>query len=123
MHNSLHRLFHVPHERPNADVGVTFVEFFHQGEDWLYFVIFNNGNDGGVHFGPCVSASVRVAVLAATSLHVFPKSEPAGSAGVKYIFHTFRICLIECYKYRFHISCFSVSFLNYFDKCFYTLTF
>ncbi len=25
----LHRLFHVPHERTNADIGVSFVEFFH----------------------------------------------------------------------------------------------
>ena len=70
MHGASDRPGHFPHERPDPDLLIDGVHFPDLPEDLPdLFVVFYDGQNRGVHFGPGVGAHAGIARLAATDEH------------------------------------------------------
>lgn len=95
-------LFDVPDECADSDFEVAFVEFVDCGEEFGDFVVVDNGHNGRVHFGPCVSSATGFAAVGSTALDVFEEGEARYAEIVEHIFHPFGIGLVEYYEYCFH---------------------
>ena len=88
----------VPNESADTYFLVAFVEFADSDEEVFYFVVVDNGQDGVVHFRPCVGTAMGVAVDIAAPLDVFPEGESPYGEYVKHIFDTFVVGLIVYYQ-------------------------
>ena len=95
--------FDVPDKGADADFLVAFVELSHCGEKLFNFVVVDDGEDGVVHFRPCVGAAVGVTIEVTPSLDVLPKGEAPYLQGVEHVFHAFVVGLVVYYEYRFHV--------------------
>ena len=72
-----------PDEVADADFFVAAVELADGGEDVVDLGVVDDGHDGVVEFGPGMGAAVRVAVLMAAALDVFPKGEASNAERVE----------------------------------------
>ena len=95
-------LLDVPDEGADAHLFVTLVEFADGEEQFVDFVVGDDGDDGVVHLGPGVGAAMGVAVDVAAALYVLPLAETADAEGVEHVFHALVVGLVVDYHYGFH---------------------
>lgn len=99
-------MLYVPYESSYTYFFVAFVQFAHGEKEGFNFVVSYHGEDGVVQFGPCVGATVWVAIFIASALNVLPKGEASDGQDIKHVFDTLRIGLIEYDEYAFHVFLF-----------------
>ena len=96
-------LLHVPHEGAEAEALGLFVDAVQLFEQRVYLLVAYYSEDGRAHGGPCVTAVVGLAGLAATSLYLGEHGESATVEVVEREEYLLLVCLVVGDKYGFHV--------------------
>lgn len=96
---TLYRLFNIPDKCPQAELFCLHIYLMKRIKQRIHLGIIYYGDDSGAHAGPCVTAIMRFARLAAAPLHLLPIAEAATILAVEQRHDALIERLVECYKY------------------------
>lgn len=96
-------LLNIPHKGTETETLGLFVDTVQFFEERVYLLVAYYSEDGRAHGGPCVTAVVGLASLAATSLYLGEHGESTTVEVVEREEYLLLVCLVVGDKYGFHV--------------------